>query len=84
MGKIGIYIAILLGFTACGGSTPSDLEPVINNNFKDAKTVFYPSTDFKVSSIVVDKNGDVWYLRMNGFGQMKDRLKMFNVSDYCQ
>lgn len=84
MKSLIFYFIVIIGLSSCGGSKPSDLDPVINNNFKDAKTVFYPSSDFKVSAVIVDRNGDVWYLRMNGIGQLKDQQKLFNVSDYCQ
>ncbi len=76
---------VLFTFSSCilfYSSKPKDLEPIINGQFKDAQKVFYPSTDFKVSAIVVDKNGDVWYLRMNGEAEMKDNVKLFNVSEF--
>jgi hypothetical protein len=64
-------------------STPQDLEPIINGRFKDAKAVYYPSTDYKVSAIVIDKNGNVWYLRMNSSAEMRDEKQLFNVSEHC-
>lgn len=77
-----LLVAVL--FTGCSiESTPKDLEPIINGQFKDAKAVFYPSTDGKVSAVVVDKDGNVWYLRMNGFSTMRDEKKLFNVSEHC-
>ena len=76
-----LLVAVLL--IGCDiSSTPQDLEPIINGRFKDAKAVFYPSTDNKVSAVVVDNNGNVWYLRMNGYAEMRDEKKLFNVSEY--
>lgn len=77
-----VLVAVLL-FGCDISSTPQDLSPIINGRFKDAKTVYYPSTDNKVSAIVIDKNGNVWYLRMNAFSEMRDDKKLFNVSEYC-
>lgn len=76
-------LLVVVLFTGCVESTPKDLEPIINGQFKDAKAVFYPSTDHKVSAVVVDKDGNVWYLRMNGFSTMRDEKKLFNVSEHC-
>lgn len=78
-------LLVLLFFTGCyhPKSTPSDLEPLIKGRFKDCKTVHYPSTDSKVCAIIVDKHGDVWYLRMNAVGDMRDDKLLFNLSEYC-
>jgi hypothetical protein len=77
-----LLVAVLL--VGCDiHSTPQDLEPIINGRFKDAKAVYYPSTDGKVSAVVIDKDGNVWYLRMNGFAEMRDEKQLFNVSDHC-
>ena len=77
-----LLVAVL--FTGCTvGSTPKDLEPIINGKFKDAKAVYYPSTSSQVSAIVVDKEGNVWYLRMNMVDQIRDEKQLFNVSEHC-
>jgi hypothetical protein len=77
-----LLVAVLL--VGCDmSSTPQDLEPIINGRFKDAKAVYYPSTDYKVSAIVIDKNGNVWYLRMNSSAEMRDEKQLFNVSEHC-
>lgn len=79
---IALLIIIIVG--ACKmSSTPTDIEPVIRSEFSGNKKVFYPSTDGKVSSIVIDKDGGVWYLRMNGFAEMRDKVILFNVNEYC-
>lgn len=79
-----IYLLlVVLIFTGCDSSSPKDLEPVINGRFKQAKAIYYPSTDIKVSAVVVDKNGDVWYLRMNALADMRDEKILFNISEYC-
>lgn len=76
---------VLFFFYGCEKSSkPIDLEPVINGRFSDAKAVYYPSTDYKVSAIVIDKDGNVWYLRMNAFSEMRDEKKLFNISDYLE
>lgn len=78
-----ILLFIQISFSSCiENNSPTDFAPVIDGQFKDNKVVFYPSTDNKISAIVVDKNGDVWYLRLNGFGALKDNKKLFNVNDY--
>lgn len=79
---ICILAAVLFQSCLTGGK-PSDLQPIINGKFKDAKAVYYPSTDDKVAAIVIDKDGNVWYLRMNFFSQMRDEKQLFNVSQYC-
>jgi hypothetical protein len=77
-----LLVAVLL--IGCDtSSNPQDLEPIINGRFKDAKAVYYPSTDNKVSAVVIDKKGNVWYLRMNGFAEMRDEKELFNVSEHC-
>jgi len=77
-----LLVAVLLvGCTP--ESTPRDLEPIINGKFKDARAVYYPSTSSQVSAIVVDKDGNVWYLRMNMVDQMRDEKQLFNVSEHC-
>lgn len=77
-----VLVAVL--FTGClPETTPRDLEPVINGQFKQPKAVHYPSTDYKVAAVVVDKDGNVWYIRMNAKGQVKDNKQLFNVSEYC-
>ena len=76
-----LLVAVL--FTGCLESTPKDLQPIIDGRFKGAKAVYYPSTDYKVAAIVIDKNGNVWYLRMNGVDQIKDEKELFNVSEHC-
>jgi len=77
-----VLVAVLL--VGCDiSSNPQDLEPIINGRFKEAKAVYYPSTDNKVSAVVIDKNGNVWYLRMNAFSEMRDEKQLFNVSEHC-
>lgn len=78
-----ITMAIFVTFicSSCGSSI-NDFQPVIQGRFKDAKNVFYPSTDFKCSVVAIDKNGDVYYLRMNGFNEVVDDKLLFNVSQY--
>lgn len=83
MKKVFLIISVIFVLSSCtNGSKQSDLAPIINGQFKDAKSVFYPSTDYKVAAVIVDKNGDVWYLRMNGNAVLKDYVKLFNVSSY--
>ena len=78
-----ILLSLTIIMCSCFKSTPSDMEPVIDGRFDNYKSVFYPSTDcIKVCAIVVDKNGDVWYLRMNAYGTVRDEKKLFNLSDY--
>lgn len=64
-------------------SKPKDLEPIINGRFKDAKAVYYPSTSSQVSAVVIDKDGNVYYLRMSMSGEMRDEKQLFNVSEHC-
>jgi Cdc6-like AAA superfamily ATPase len=64
-------------------SNPKDLEPIINSRFKDAKVVYYPSTSSQVSAVVIDKDGNVYYLRMSMSGGMRDEKELFNVFEYC-
>jgi len=64
-------------------SKPKDLEPVINGRFKDAKAVYYPSTSSQVSAVVIDKYGNVYYLRMSISGEMRDEKQLFNISEHC-
>lgn len=78
------WLLCLVLFSAVGcqtSTTPKDLQPIINGQFKKAKKVFYPSTDSKVSAIIIDENGDVYYLRMNGVGDMRDNVRLFNIND---
>jgi hypothetical protein len=77
-----VVAVLLVGCTV--KSTPKDLEPIINGKFKDAKAVYYPSTSSQVSAIVVDKYGNVWYLRMNMLDRMRDEKKLFNISEHCK
>ena len=79
-----LLVAVFLVGCSMPESTPRDLEPVINGKFKGAKAVYYPSTSSQVSAIVVDKDGNVWYLRMNMVDQMRDEKKLFNVSEHCK
>jgi len=77
-----LLVAVL--FTGClPSSKPSDLEPIINARFKDAKSIYYPSSSFQVSAIVVDKNGNVWYMRMSASRDMRDQVQLFNVKEHC-
>ena len=64
-------------------SKPKDLEPIINGRFKEVKAVYYPSTSSQVSAVVIDKDGNVYYLRMSMSGQMRDEKQLFNVSEHC-
>jgi len=64
-------------------SKPKDLEPIINGRFKEAKAVYYPSTSNQVSAVVIDKDGNVYYLRMSMSGKMRDEKQLFNVSEHC-
>lgn len=79
--KMLLCLVFLLAVSCQTSTTPEDLQPIINGQFKNAKKVFYPSTDTKVSAIVIDENGDVFYLRMNGRGDMRDNVRLFNVND---
>ena len=79
--KLVLCVVFLSAVSCQTSTTPKDLQPIINGQFKNAKKVFYPSTDSKVSAIVVDENGDVYYLRMNGCGDMRDNVRLFNVND---
>ena len=77
-----LLVAVL--FTGCvPNSKPTDLEPIINARFKDAKAIYYPSSSFQVSAIVVDKNGNVWYMRMSANRDMRDQVQLFNVDEHC-
>lgn len=84
MKKFLFFTLLLTLLCSCSNteSTPSDLQPIISGQFQDAKAVYYPSTDFKVSAVVVDKDGNVYYLRMNAVDQMRDNIKLFNVNDF--
>lgn len=76
---------VVLFLSSCfGGSTPKDLQPIIDGQFKNAQAVYYPSTDGKASAVVVDKNGDVYYIRLNGYGELRDNKRLFNVKDYSK
>jgi len=79
--KMLLCLVFLSAVSCQTSTTPKDLQPIINGQFKNAKKVYYPSTDSKVSAIVVDENGDVYYLRMNGCGDMRDNVRLFNVND---
>jgi len=80
--EVAVTLVAVL-FTSCG-SKPQDLQPIIEGKFKDAKAIYYPSTDDKVAAIVIDKDGNVWYFRLNGFSQLRDEKQLFNVSQYCR
>lgn len=60
----------------------NNLELIINTHFMNPNAVYYPSTDYKSSAVVVDDEGNVWYLRMNPLGELKDNVKLFNVNDF--
>lgn len=84
-----LFVSVVIGiaFQSCiNSSNPNDLKPIIDGRFKDAKAVYYPSTDYKVSAVIVDKNGDVWFIRMNSDNVpvVKDDKILFNVTQYCQ
>ncbi len=80
----GYILLVAVLFTSCIPSTkPKDLEPIISRQFKDAKAVYYPSSDYKAAAVIVDKNGNVWYVRLNATGELKDNKQLFNVSEYC-
>ena len=80
-----VCILLMAVFSSClyPSSRPADMKPIIDGKYKDARSVYYPSTDQKVAAIIVHKNGNVWYLRMNAAGNMRDEIRLFNVSDYC-
>jgi hypothetical protein len=78
-----ISITSLFFLSGCfpmADSSPKDLAPIINGKHDVAK-VYYPSTDHKVSAVVVTKSGDVYYYRANGFGDLKDEKLLFNIHD---
>ena len=88
MKAIILYLLFVFSIlTGCNGcmpqSSPTALQPIINGAYKNAQAVFYPSTDYKVASIIVDEKGDVHYIRMNCFGTIKDQKKLFNVNEFC-
>lgn len=77
-------LLLMIVLSSCqANSTPKDLQPIIEGQFKDAKSVYYPSTDYKAAAIIIDKQGNVWYLRMNGVANMRDKVQLFNVSEFC-
>jgi hypothetical protein len=83
--QLAAILLLAAVFSGCfDGSKVKDMQPIVDGRFKDAKAVFYPSTDFKVAAIVVDKDGNVWYLRLNGDAEMRDEKQLFNVSQYCR
>lgn len=65
-------------------SGPKDLQPIINGRFKTAKAIYYPSSDYKVSAVIVDSDGNVWFIRLNADSEVKDDKQLFNVNTYCR
>lgn len=65
-------------------SGPKDLQPIIEGRFKTAKAIYYPSSDYKVSAVIVDSDGNVWFIRLNADSEVKDDKQLFNVNTYCR
>lgn len=65
-------------------SGPKDLQPIIEGRFKTAKAIYYPSSDYKVSAVIVDSDGNVWFIRLNADAEVKDDKQLFNVNTYCR
>jgi hypothetical protein len=85
--SIFLIIALVIAFFVnliSVSSNPRDLQPIIEGRFKNAKAVYYPSSDCKVCAVIVDSGGNVWYLRMNGYATVKDDKQLFNISTYKQ
>lgn len=83
LNKTALLLAVSLTALLVAGCTsgPSDLEPIINGKHEVAKT-YYPSTDDKVSAVIVTKKGDVYYYRANRYGTLRDERLLFNVHDF--
>tara|TARA_R110002096_G_scaffold327284_5_gene521278 strand:+ start:1848 stop:2132 length:285 start_codon:yes stop_codon:yes gene_type:complete len=79
--KVYFLAALLVCFSGCNLSGPEDLEPIISGKHDVAK-VYYPSTDSKVSAVVLTVSGDVYYYRANGLGTLRDEVLLFNVNDH--
>lgn len=60
-------------------STSEDIYKVIKIKHPDFKKIFYPSTGNSASCIVITKNGDIYYYRMNAFSSIKDEKFLFNI-----
>ncbi len=80
MFKLILVAIISITLSGCLSSTPKDLEPIIRGKH-DVSKIYYPSTDSKVSAIVVTKDGEVYYYRLNGFGEPRDEVFLFNKND---
>jgi hypothetical protein len=61
-----------------------DMQPIIDGRFKTAKAIYYPSSDYKVSAVIVDSSGNVWFIRLNADAEVKDDKQLFNVFTYCR
>jgi len=78
-----VVLAVNLIFllSACITNHQAELSPIIDAR-GDVVKAFYPSTNDIPCAVVVTKSGDVYYYRLNGFGQLRDVNKMFNVQDF--
>jgi len=81
MKAIKITALLFLTTLFIGCNSPSDFNEIIYGEYRDNKAIYYPSTDHKTSCIIIDKDGSVWYLRVNGVGTLRDRVELFNVND---
>lgn len=82
MKKLLLLAIIAIGLLSCGfNTTPKDIQPYLYGELKDFKQIYYPSSDYKACAVVVAKNGDVYYLRVNGYGTLMDNQKLFNINE---
>ena len=80
--KNKLIFAVIFGALLVGGCTGEyDLAPIVEHE-NDVSKAYYPSSGDKPAAVVVDKNGDVIYYRLNGYGKMRDRRVLFNVKDF--
>lgn len=82
-----VLMSILMAsvLSSCTWSSgPKDLQPIIDGRFKTAKAIYYPSSDYKVSAVIVDSSGNVWFIRLNADAEVKDDKQLFNVFTYCR
>ncbi|MCP4100364.1 MAG: hypothetical protein GY750_02895 [Lentisphaerae bacterium] len=78
MKTLSVCLTCLL---AAGCTGEYDLAPLVGHE-NDVEKVYYPSSDYKPAAVVVDKNGDVTYYRLNGFGKLKDKKRLFNIKEF--
>ena len=82
--SFAVLMSILVLSSCTWSSGPKDLGPIIDGRFKTAKAIYYPSSDYKVSAVIVDSSGNVWFIRLNADAEVKDDKQLFNVNTYCR